>query len=476
MSQSTREENAIWRIPTSFTQLVFENVISIQFDAVSSVLDARWRTRGDRGAEMRLLPRSRALLSLAVALILAASAPGTSAASVAATAATADFFRNSTHTNNWAILVDTSRYWFNYRHVANTLSFYRTVKRLGIPDSRIILMLADDFACDARNAFPGEIYGSRSRAVNLYGDDIEVDYRGYEVTPENLLRVLTNRHPKGTPRSKRALTDKRSNVLLYLTGHGGDEFLKFQDQREILSKDVADALHQMKRKNRYDELLFIAETCQASTMANQFYSPDVLSIGSSGKGENSLSHHNDDAIGLSVIDRFTFYTLEFMERVRGGAAPEDAATARDTVNDWFRSLTKAKVRSTAVPDVRNYARDLKSVRVTDFFGSAAEAFPRAEGYGGAFSSRSENEKKEKEKDEDASTSSRLVAETYAEASESYRPLEEVLFASDPLVERKRNGNAVSTFGIPAGRIAAYVACVAFAPALAAASRAMQKHF
>ena len=453
----------------------FETDIGIRFDAVSSVLDARWRTRGDRGAEMRLLPRSRALLSLAVALILAASAPGTSAASVAATAATADFFRNSTHTNNWAILVDTSRYWFNYRHVANTLSFYRTVKRLGIPDSRIILMLADDFACDARNAFPGEIYGSRSRAVNLYGDDIEVDYRGYEVTPENLLRVLTNRHPKGTPRSKRALTDARSNVLLYLTGHGGDEFLKFQDQREILSKDVADALYQMKRKNRYDELLFIAETCQASTMAAQFYSPDVLSIGSSGKGENSLSHHNDDAIGLSVIDRFTFYTLEFMERVRGSAdaALFDAATAADTADDWFRSLTKSKVRSTAVPDVRNYARDVKSVRVTDFFGSAAEAFPRAEGYGGAFSSRSE-----KTFDEDASNEARRLVVGYAEASESYRPLEEVLFASDPSLERERDGNVVSTRrkGIPAGRIAAYVACVAFAPAALAASRATQKHF
>lgn len=35
------------------------------------------------------------------------------------------------HTNNWAILVDTSRFWFNYRHVANALSIYRSVKRLG---------------------------------------------------------------------------------------------------------------------------------------------------------------------------------------------------------------------------------------------------------------------------------------------------------------------------------------------------------
>ena len=35
-----------------------------------------------------------------------------------------DFF-SSGHTNNWAVLVDTSRFWFNYRHVANVLSMYR---------------------------------------------------------------------------------------------------------------------------------------------------------------------------------------------------------------------------------------------------------------------------------------------------------------------------------------------------------------
>jgi phosphatidylinositol glycan class K len=38
------------------------------------------------------------------------------------------------HTNNWAVIVDTSRFWFNYRHAANALSIYRSVKRLGIPD------------------------------------------------------------------------------------------------------------------------------------------------------------------------------------------------------------------------------------------------------------------------------------------------------------------------------------------------------
>lgn len=48
------------------------------------------------------------------------------------------------------------RYWFNYRHAANIFSLYHSVKRLGIPDERIIAMNADDFACNPRNPFPGK--------------------------------------------------------------------------------------------------------------------------------------------------------------------------------------------------------------------------------------------------------------------------------------------------------------------------------
>ena len=70
---------------------------------------------------------------------------------------------------------------------------YRTVKRLGIPDSNIILMLADDVACNVRNKFPGCVYHSSGRTLDLYGDNIEVDYRGNEVTVENFLRVLTGK-------------------------------------------------------------------------------------------------------------------------------------------------------------------------------------------------------------------------------------------------------------------------------------------
>lgn len=52
-------------------------------------------------------------------------------------------------------------------------------------------MLADDAACNARNRFPGAVYADNHRGLDLYGSDIEVDYRGYEVTVENFIRVLT---------------------------------------------------------------------------------------------------------------------------------------------------------------------------------------------------------------------------------------------------------------------------------------------
>ena len=113
------------------------------------------------------------------------------------------------------------------------------------------------------------------------------------------------------PRSKRLLTDDRSNIFVYMTGHGGNEFLKFQDSEEISAFDIADAFEQMWQKKRcgccsivgrgqhqlterlpsgrYNEIFFMIDTCQANTMYSKFYSPNILATGSSQLGENSYS-------------------------------------------------------------------------------------------------------------------------------------------------------------------------------------------
>jgi phosphatidylinositol glycan class K len=159
------------------------------------------------------------------------------------------------HTSNWAVLVSTSRFWFNYRHMANTLSLYRTVKRLGIPDSQIILMLPDDMACNPRNTFSGSVFNDKSRGLDLYDEKrkqvarnvenggqqdkakggeetegvgmpggIEVDYRGNEVTVENFIRLLTDRWPS-------SLTLTRVHTLDFTTDREDQELIVSYSQR-----------------------------------------------------------------------------------------------------------------------------------------------------------------------------------------------------------------------------------------------------
>lgn len=47
-------------------------------------------------------------------------------------------------------------------------------------------MLADDMACNARNPKPATVFSHKNMELNVYGDDVEVDYRSYEVRCQKL--------------------------------------------------------------------------------------------------------------------------------------------------------------------------------------------------------------------------------------------------------------------------------------------------
>lgn len=48
-------------------------------------------------------------------------------------------------------------------------------------------------------------------------------------------------------------------------------------------------------------------------MYSKFYSPNIIAVGSSKLDQSSYSHHADSDVGVAVIDRFTYYNLEFLE-------------------------------------------------------------------------------------------------------------------------------------------------------------------
>ena len=220
------------------------------------------------------------------------------------------FAAENKNPSNHAVILSSSRYWFNYRHAINALSIYQLIKSHGITDDNIVLMLADEMPSNSRNPLKNAMYAGGSRQRSLYDENIEIDYRGDEVTVNNLFKVLLG---KG---SRTLKTDQDSNILIYWTGHGGDQFFKFQDVEEITATDINRLFQEMYRANKYHEILFIADTCQAFTLGDEITAPNVFMIGSSLRKENSYAHHSDPELGLSVIERYTHKVMEFV-RTKG---------------------------------------------------------------------------------------------------------------------------------------------------------------
>lgn len=194
--------------------------------------------------------------------------------------------------DTYAIILSASRYWFNYRHSSNALAIYHSARRLGIPDDRILLFLADDHGCSPRNVDVGAIYNEDGlRDLSVLPEDAEVDFSGYEVTPDSFLRAISGRPSVNTPTRRRISPGRSSNLLVYLTGHGGDGFLKFHDKEEMTYQDFASALADAHAKGRYGRALVIADTCQAATIG------DGLGISTSSRASSSRPAGSNDAEG-----------------------------------------------------------------------------------------------------------------------------------------------------------------------------------
>jgi len=103
------------------------------------------------------------------------------------------------------------------------------------------------------------------------------------------------------------------------------------------------------------------DTCQANTLYKKFYSPNILSIGSSAFAENSYSHHADSDVGVAIIDRFTYYTLEFMEHI--------TRDSNATILDLFENYNPSKLGSNPKWRHDQFPRQLNQVLITEFFGS-----------------------------------------------------------------------------------------------------------
>ena len=188
-----------------------------------------------------------------------------------------------------------------------------------------------------------------------------MDYKGYEVNVENFFRVLTGRQNILIPNSKSLSSDKFSNILVYISGHGGDGFIKFQDSEELLNVEISDIFSHMWQMGRYKEILLLIDTCQASSMFQTLVSPNILAAGSSKLGEDSFSHQLDTNIGLHLIDKWTFYLVKYLDQI--------FYFSNDSIISLFATFQRNLLKSTPSYRLDLYPHTLESTLLNDFFGS-----------------------------------------------------------------------------------------------------------
>jgi phosphatidylinositol glycan class K len=101
-------------------------------------------------------------------------------------------------------------------------------------------------------------------------------------------------------------------------------------------------------------------------MYSRLYSPNIIATGSSELDQSSYSHHADNDVGVAVIDRYTYYNLEFLE------SNVKDLSSKKTVGELFDSYDYSKIHSN--PGFRydlfkGGAEEARSRRITDFFGN-----------------------------------------------------------------------------------------------------------
>ena len=135
--------------------------------------------------------------------------------------------------------------------------------------------------------------------------------------------------------------------------------MKFRDHEILTAYDLASSIHEMKIQNRFHHCFVMVDTCQAATLVELVHTPGVITLASSGRGENSYSHGSDSHLGLSQVDKFTYYFQQFYSRTG----------LNGSMYDLLTSFSPSLLHSSYVYRTELFDGDVKKTPIRDFLGA-----------------------------------------------------------------------------------------------------------
>ena len=222
-------------------------------------------------------------------------------------------FAYPTMTDQYAVLVQGSDGYINYRHQADVLSVYQALRRGGFPDDHIILIIDASMASHPNNPQPGTVRTAANGPDLLSGADVlpkaEVDYDSNNLTAHDIANILKGNQTSTTPVV--LPQGEGHNVLFYWSGHGrsqsqgGSNEFCWCDTRAGQGF-TADLLKETAAQMHFRKLCIAAEPCYGECVISAVEGiPGVLAMSGASAAEQSWADHWSDAARVWMCDRFT---------------------------------------------------------------------------------------------------------------------------------------------------------------------------
>lgn len=196
--------------------------------------------------------------------------------------------------DKYAVLVQGSYGFGNYRHLADVLSMYQKLRTNGFDDDHILLIVDKGIVSDTKNPEPGVIRAQLGGA-NLMQDAL-IDYDAAEISVEKLVQIVESFVPKAAD----------NNVLFYWSGHGRQGEFVWRDLKEEGEGFTSDMLRDLANSLTFRKMLIVAEPCFSESVITSIDGINgVLAIAGAAYNEQSWADNWNYENLFWMSDRFT---------------------------------------------------------------------------------------------------------------------------------------------------------------------------
>ncbi|KAI5151503.1 GPI-anchor transamidase subunit K [Enteropsectra breve] len=278
---------------------------------------------------------------------------------------------------NYAILLNASRFYYNYRHYTNIVLVNTILEKNKFSESDIVVLTQENPIENIRNVHPNRILLAEPKnkiAMNIkekpdVSEDASISFENNSISNEEPYSIssekpysisseepysisseepysISSEEPYSTENNliddnavkyKRFKTtelkfqtilnvlylndpklqtlDENDNLTIYICGHGGATMFRVVSAYFIFRDDFMAVLRFLSK--RLNKVLLIMDTCKAETLIERSELPEnVYAVTTSLSGEESYSHDFIPSLGLNGADSFPYYLYKLLLQLK----------------------------------------------------------------------------------------------------------------------------------------------------------------